>query len=61
LAINQDSTFSGILLYHHFFNINGCNEIMELIINPRAEHPLSDSFLKDFERGGIEISELPEL
>lgn len=59
LAIQEYPTLSGILLYHHFFNSDGCNIIIDLIKNPDTNNPLPNSFLIDLNKGGVEISELP--
>lgn len=59
IAIREHPTLSGVLLYHHFSNSNGCNRVIELIKNPDTHNPLPNSFLIDLNEGGVEISELP--
>jgi hypothetical protein len=51
---------SGLLLYHHYFNSEGCQKSIKLLKNPYANKPLHDSIENDFDKGGIEIYGLTE-
>jgi len=50
---------SGVLLYRHFYNCEGCHLFVDFFANPFARLPIPESVEKLFEKGGICISTWP--
>ena len=46
---------SGMLLYRHYYNSEGCQLFIEFFGNPYANKPLPDSIEKTLEVGGVKI------
>ncbi|MGA2934213.1 MAG: hypothetical protein ABSD81_03555 [Methanomicrobiales archaeon] len=46
---------TGLLLYHHYQNNEGCHISVRLFMNPNADKPLPESIKKDLRNGGIQI------
>jgi hypothetical protein len=47
---------SGMILYRHYFNNEGCRILIEYFANPYAKKPLPEKIEQLFEMNGITIS-----
>ncbi|MDO9326553.1 MAG: hypothetical protein Q7T80_16505 [Methanoregula sp.] len=51
---------SGMILYRHYFNNEGCRLIIDYFANPNAKIPLPNPIERLLEKGGITMSTWPE-
>lgn len=51
----QCPLISGLLLYHHYYNQNGCSISVKLFCNPFAKNPFPTSDMESFDYGGVHI------
>lgn len=54
--VKESPIISGLLLYRHFYNHNGCNIHRDLFCNPFATKPIPEFIIELFDAGGISVT-----